>query len=189
MMEKVEQTLPPVANLIECQLAQVREHEQREVDEDRDRREQDRRADCNRAADTPAAFVGGADHRTECRARGHRRERGRADDEKTNGRGCDRARDDGAHAMTRADDRERDHGGNEQHAAERDDLTDNRQRKRQIGQYHRLCEFGRAQSPSACRSLHPARIADRHLSNCFAPGRPGVRRSPARAGGTQSRAI
>ena len=139
--------LPAVADLVERELAQVREHEQqRESVSTAPRGHSDREPDDHRAAATPVAAVGRADERAERRARAHRGERRAPDDEEPDDRRRDRAGDHRAQAVPRRDDRERDDRGDEQRAAERHDLTDDGQRERDVGQDDGLGELARAES-------------------------------------------
>ena len=70
-------------------------------------RPQHREPDEHRLRRAPAAPVGRADERAERRARGHRRERGAADDEEPDRRRGDRAGDHRPQAVAGGDDGER----------------------------------------------------------------------------------
>ena len=142
--KQVEQAAPVVADLHEDEVAQIGEHEQREIDDQRGGRPQHQDSRCIDARCAPPATLGGTHQRAEGRARNERGERRGSDYEEPDGTRGDRARDDGAHAVPRRDDGERDDGRGQQYAAERYELTDNREGERHVREDDAFGQLARA---------------------------------------------
>ncbi len=169
--QQMEQAVPAVANLVERQPAEVREHEQRHVGDHGRGRTQRREPDQHGAAAAPAPAVARADERADRRAHAHRREGRTPDDEEPDRGRRDRAGDDRAQAVPRGNDRQRNDGRREQRRAEGHDLTDDREREGDVGQHDRFCELTRPERTvpdPPIQPSHPDRIAYSERSSTFA---------------------
>ncbi len=108
-----------VADLVERELAALREREEEQVGDQRDHGPQDRECETDRAPDPVAATHREADDAAERGAAQHRRDDGHAEDEESDAGRRERARQQGPQAVARGQHRHRDDRDEKQHRADR----------------------------------------------------------------------